>query len=151
MTQTCVIFGDQRLPDLFWKKVSVDAATGCWLWTGSPNSHGYGRLKLRRRELYAHRAAYTFLVGPIPAGLGLDHLCRVRHCVKPQHLQTVTQRVNVLRGSSPAARHARKTHCLRGHPFEPPNLYVKPNGDRDCRACRAITRRALRMRKARVA
>lgn len=99
---------------------------------------GYGHCKPRpvTREQYAHRAAYQYLRGPIPDGLQLDHLCWVRRCVNPAHLEVVTARVNTLRGENPAAQNARKTHCHRGHPFDEANTYWRPDGGRDCKACR---------------
>jgi hypothetical protein len=89
----------------------------------------------------AHRLFYEQLVGPIPDGLQLDHLCRVRHCVNPDHLEPVTQTANVLRGIGPTAVNAGKTHCVHGHPFTPDNTYINKQGNRHCRAC-AIRRAA---------
>jgi hypothetical protein len=104
----------------------------CHLWTGQVDQKGYawyGRLNL-------HRRAYEDANGPIPQGLVIDHLCRVRHCINPEHLEAVTQRENNLRGNSPAAINARKTHCLRGHAFDEENTYVSPTkGGRSCREC----------------
>ena len=84
----------------------------------------------------AHRFAYETFVGPIPEGLTIDHLCRIRHCVNPEHLEAVTDRVNILRGEGISAQHARATHCPQGHPYDLINTYVAPDGDRDCRDCR---------------
>jgi hypothetical protein len=75
------------------------------------------------------------LVGPIPEGLTIDHLCRVRHCVNPAHLEAVSERVNILRGNGAGARNARKTHCVKGHAFTPDNLYRDYQGYRRCRRC----------------
>lgn len=83
----------------------------------------------------AHRVVYEELVGPIPDGLMLDHLCRVRHCVNPEHLEPVTNRENVLRGEGHSAKAARATHCLKGHPYAGENLRILSNGWRRCRAC----------------
>lgn len=74
-------------------------------------------------------------VGPIPEGMDLDHTCRNRGCVNPEHLEPVTTQVNTLRGIGPTAENARKTHCKHGHPLEGDNLYVDPEGKRKCRAC----------------
>jgi hypothetical protein len=95
----------------FWAKVALPDARGCLVWTGPGSGTGYGKFRRFRRSVFAHRFAYMALVGPIADGLVLDHLCRNRACVRPDHLDAVTQRVNVLRGESPAACHAVATHC----------------------------------------
>ena len=103
--------------DRFWEKVDKTGPNGCWLWTGACSRRGYGAILADfpdRRMLCAHRAAYEMLVGPIPDGLQLDHLCRNRPCVNPAHLEPVTGRENVLRGTGFAAENAAKTHCVRG-------------------------------------
>lgn len=119
--------------DRFWSKVMV--AGDCWLWTGRTSDKGYGRFWVPPRELMAHRVAYELEVGPIPEGLTLDHLCRVRNCVNPAHLEPVTAGENVLRGEGPTARHARQTHCKHGHEFTEENTLIEPHGARSCRAC----------------
>jgi hypothetical protein len=115
-------------------KVTVVPETGCWvvdLWKGAR----YGRVVYKGRKWLAHRAFYDLLVGPIPEGLTLDHLCRNTPCVNPEHLEPVTQRENNLRADdSPTTQNARKTHCKRGHEFTPENTTVC-NGSRYCRAC----------------
>jgi hypothetical protein len=103
----------------------------CWPWVGAISRDGYGRLG---RD-YAHRAAWEFHRGPIPLGWWIDHLCRNRVCVNPDHLEPVPPAVNILRGESPSARHARQTHCVRGHPLDGENLY-RWRGRRQCRECR---------------
>jgi hypothetical protein len=119
----------------FWSKVAA-ASNGCWLWTGSRYSNGYGYFWLRRgRSALAHRVAYELAAGPIDEGMELDHLCRVRHCVNPAHLEAVTHRVNDLRGVGVSAINAAKTHCPAGHPLSGDNLYVA-RGKRQCRTCR---------------
>jgi hypothetical protein len=120
-------------------KYEVDPS-GCWLWTAALNRHGYGILDGR----YAHRVLYKALVGEVPDDLHLDHLCRVRNCVNPAHLEPVTPRVNVMRSTAVTATNAAKTHCKRGHPFDQRNTYVKPTGYRGCRTCHADTERARR-------
>lgn len=120
----------------FWAKVDKNGPGGCWLWTGALAS-GYGVLGIDGRNVFAHRFAYELLIGPIPEGLTLDHLCRIRRCCNPSHLEIVTRGENVLRGEGPTARHARKTHCKRGHPFDEANTYRTPKG-RHCRACRRL-------------
>jgi hypothetical protein len=129
--------GDPRLPDRFWRKV-VEEPDGCWHWTACRSSNGYGKVSSGGRSSYAHRVAHEALVGPIAEGMTLDHLCRVRHCVRPDHAEQVPNRENLRRGTSPTAENGRKTHCAReGHPLSGDNLYVNPRGERECRACRA--------------
>ena len=119
--------------DRFWAK--VDKTGECWLWIGSCNHKGYGVFRVAGRLVKAHRFAYELLVGPIPDGLTLDHLCRVRRCVNPAHLESVTNYENILRGDSFSARNAVKTHCPHGHPYDDANTYVSPSGRRSCREC----------------
>ncbi len=117
----------------FWSKVDKTTST-CWLWTACISGGGYGVFKLDRKQ-YAHRLAYEWLVGPIPEGLQLDHLCRVRHCVNPEHLEPVTTQENIRRGLG-SSFNSLKTHCPRGHPYAGDNLYIQPgNGKRKCRTC----------------
>lgn len=127
----------------FWLK--VEKTEVCWLWTGALNDAGYGRFVERladgrQRNHRAHRWLWERLNGLVPEGLELDHLCRVRHCVNPAHLEPVDHRTNVLRGNGIAARHAVKTHCPQGHPYSVTNTYrrVTKQGTpgRQCRVCR---------------
>lgn len=104
----------------------------CWLWTGCKQNAGYGVLAGK----LVHRLSYERHVGPIPEGLTIDHLCRVRLCLNPAHLEAVTLAANVLRGESLPARNARRTHCPQGHPYDQANTYVNPKtGWRMCRVC----------------
>lgn len=124
-------------PARFASKVEVDAS-GCWLWQAGLNRNGYGRYMLSgsNRDVVAHRYAYEVATGnPIPDGLVMDHLCRVRHCVNPEHVEPVTQRENLLRGQTRTARQVAATECPAGHPYAGDNLYVNPSGDRLCREC----------------
>lgn len=118
----------------FWSK--VDTTGDCWLWRGSRNTKGYGSFRVGNKTLTVHRIAYELLIGPIPDGLTLDHLCRNPVCVNPNHLEPLTGRENTLRGDNPPARNARKTHCPQGHPYDLLNTYIFGHGYRDCRACR---------------
>ena len=117
-----------------WDKTAPD---GHWFWTGYINPQGYGRTSFGRpnRTWNAHVALYELLVGPVPEGLQLDHLCRVRHCGNPEHLEPVTCRENLLRGETWAARNAAKTHCKRGHPYDEANTRIIKTGGRSCRTC----------------
>lgn len=119
----------------FWSKVEV--TDGCWLWTGCQVQNGYGQFRFDGRTGLAHRWAYEHFVGPIPDGLDLDHLCRVRHCVNPAHLEPVTRAENLHRGKGNGFQlNAAKTHCAQGHPFSGHNLIIGKNGQRLCRACK---------------
>ncbi|MEV7013475.1 HNH endonuclease [Streptosporangium sp. NPDC051022] len=131
----------------FWNK--VNKSEGCWLWAGGLDSHGYGTIKVSGRKYGAHRWSYEYLVGPIPDGLELDHLCRVRRCVNPAHLEPVSHRENSLRSNSLAAANAVKTHCKNGHEFNETNTYYW-GGHRQCRVCRNAVG-ARKQRKARLA
>lgn len=124
------------IEERFWAWVDTGGANGCWLWTGMLSTSGYGQFGKR---IAAHRFAYEFAVGPIPNGLQLDHLCRVRNCVNPSHLEPVDPWENWRRGESPAAVNRRKTHCKRGHAFDEANtawaLNARGKAYRWCRAC----------------
>lgn len=109
--------------------------TGCIEFTGFRTRDGYGRVAKGSRRPSAHRAAYELLVGQIPEGMELDHLCRNPSCVNPGHLEPVTPRENTLRSDNPAALNARKTHCKQGHEFTDENTYRTPGGRRECRTC----------------
>ena len=121
----------------FWNKIlfTID----CWIWQAG-TTDGYGRFNKK----YSHRISYELYNGKIPEGLELDHLCRNRLCVNPNHLEAVTHRVNILRGNGISAKHAKKTHCPQGHEYSGNNLYVKPNGSRGCRECHKTEERRRR-------
>lgn len=139
----------------FWSKVDVkwladgrpdDSA--CRVWVGSKYGNGYGKISVGGRSgvtALAHRLAYELEVGPVPAGLDLDHLCRVRSCVNPGRLEPVTRRENLLRGHTLPAAHAVLDSCKHGHRLDEENAYLW-RGARYCRACRA--RNLLRYRSA---
>ena len=126
----------------FWAKVNKNGPVPdyrpnlgpCWLWIGAGSGKGYRRFWINQHTVRAHRFAYEILVGPIPAGLELDHLCRIRHCVNPAHLEPVPGQVNTLRGISPSAQNAKKTRCPKGHPYDEENTRLY-RGRRYCRAC----------------
>lgn len=126
----------------FWPKVDkagpmLSPYLGpCWIWTAGCSTGGYGQFRAENNhKTLAHRWAYEHICGPVPAGLQLDHLCRIRRCVNPAHLEPVTQRENLLRGATLPARNARKTHCIHGHPFDEINTLVASSGARRCRTC----------------
>lgn len=111
----------------FWSKVQKGDL--CWTWIGGTFTEGYGAFSpAAGRRVRAHRYAYELVVGPIPEGLVLDHLCRNILCVNPAHLEPVTSGENVLRGEGPPAKRARQTHCKRGHPLSGPNLHIDNHG-----------------------
>lgn len=116
-------------------RVEFDTNGGCWLWTRNLSHNGYGQLKSPGRTAQAHRLAYEEFVGAIPPGLQLDHLCRVRCCCNPAHLEPVTREENIARGHAPHIVNARKTHCKRGHEFTPENTRVNRRGGRACLIC----------------
>lgn len=142
----------------FWSKVDKDGPLPvwapflgpCWLWTRA-TSFGYGVLNVGGVTTRSHRFSYELLVGPIPEGLQIDHLCRIRNCVNPGHLEPVTLQENSLRGFCPSAINARKTHCNRGHKFTEENTWVDSEGKRNCRACWAPAKEVKRVRREREA
>lgn len=134
--------GPMTIEERFWSHVDI-RVDGCWTTSVGLSAAGYSYFQIGGRGgrmVASHRYAYEFAYGPVPDGLVLDHLCRNRACVRPDHLEAVTEQVNILRGASPSAINARKSHCHRGHPFSGDNLYVYPTGDRGCRACSRLKR-----------
>lgn len=124
----------------FWEKVEKSA--GCWFYRGGKTAGGYGVYEFCGRKERAHRVAYEVVVGPIPDGLQLDHLCRVPACVNPSHLEPVTSRENTMRGAGPTALASRRTRCRRGHPLSGTNLArSRREGWRECRRCLRIRAR----------
>lgn len=123
----------------FMTRVDKDGPNGCWLWTGYIDNVGYGRFAVRHAvPVGAHRWLYEQTFGPVPKPLVLDHLCRVRHCVNPVHLEPVTNKENVLRGvllEVIAANKAARTHCGAGHALDQSNEVIMSDGRRGCRTC----------------
>lgn len=113
-------------------KVMTIPESGCWMWIGNTDKWGYAVCRVDYRRKFVHRLSYEFFVGPIPKSLQLDHLCRVRCCVNPKHLEPVTARENVRR--SPIHNKWR-THCKRGHEFNLENTAYNGGGKRYCKQC----------------
>lgn len=152
----CKVNDDMDLEWLF-DRCSPEPNSGCWLWTLSLKGGGYAQVGYGdRTSVTAHKLAYQFKHGATPNGLELDHLCRVRCCINPDHLEPVTHRVNGVRGEGgrlQAIENLAKTHCKRGHPYADDNLYVARNSNgnpsRVCRACQAIAQQRYRRRAGR--
>lgn len=117
----------------------VEFTDSCWRWKAYKRPHGYGQFWCNGKDIYAHRWSYEFFVGPIDDSLVIDHLCRTRDCVNPDHLEAVTNQINVIRG--------KKSTCPQGHELTGDNLYVYPNGHRRCKTCRRSQLREHRNRK----
>lgn len=111
----------------FWSKVSK--TSGCWIWTGSIRPNGYGQVRRNGKNYKAHRWAYELENGPIPDGLHIDHLCRVKACARPSHLEAVSQQENNARTADP-------NFCRNGHPRI--ETYVRKDGTIECRVCYRI-------------
>jgi hypothetical protein len=137
----------------FWAHVAVpDQPSCCWDWEGRHGAEGYGRFRIWHNGVHgvfaAHRIIYTLLVGDIPDGLTIDHLCRNVGCVNPDHMEVVSVAVNNARSYNVPANNKRKTHCKHGHPLAGSNLYVHPvTGYRNCRTCLRADYAAYRSRK----
>ena len=146
---------DRRIPLRMRKRIRVDEATDCWIWTGGRTSSGYGSVSRHGRNTTAHRAVYEVAHGQVPDGLVIDHLCRNLLCCRPDHLEVVTNQENVRRGDAAwinGERQRSKSHCLQGHPLSSGNLYTTPNGTRQCRTCkRERNRRYSNGRRAKAA
>ena len=127
----------------FW--AHVDKSGECWIFTGPVSGAGYG-LANRTPEKYAHRLAWAWLRGPIPDGYEVDHLCRVKLCVNPAHLEPVTKAENIRRQNALTGGSYQRslTHCPKGHPYSGDNLIVRPEGWRACRECRRTRLRECR-------
>lgn len=127
-------------PDRFWSK--VDRTDACWIWTASCQPTGYGQFMVREngksKNKYAHRVSYELSFGPIPDGLHIDHLCRNRKCVRPEHLEAVTCKENVSRGKRLI------THCPKGHEYTEDNTYYNTARHRFCRECSRINAQGYR-------
>lgn len=133
------------------QRIEVDPETGCWLWPGAVTSNGYGKIGMgsrsdgTRRTVSTHVLTYTMMIGPVPEGMELDHLCRVRNCCFPGHLEPVTHHENVVRGEN---GYRNKTHCKNGHPFDAENTAPRRDGGkRRCLTCKRASGLATYYRK----
>ena len=134
-----------HLPPSFWKRVMVSPSSSCWTWAFADLKHGGYPSRVNPREgkkQAAHRHSYETLVGPIPAGLVIDHLCRNRACVNPDHMEPVTQREYILLGNSHSAVNARKTRCPQGHEYTYHRM-----GHRTCGPCMVASTRSWRRKR----
>ena len=138
------LLANNQIQAKFWSKVNKTA--DCWQWTACVDKDGYGRWHNNAGPTLAHRTAYEWLIGQIPLGLELDHLCRNRACVNPSHLEVVTHLENMRRGS-----YALQTHCKNGHLFDQGNTYYDNSHPgwqrRNCRRCNALAASRYRMRR----
>ena len=147
---------EQRLA-AFWAKVDRNGPVPdyaphlgpCWLWVAAKYPCGYGEFCMgkERGNVGAHIVSYEWAIGPVPEGLELDHLCRVRLCVRPAHLEPVSHRVNSLRGASFSAVNAQLSHCGKGHLFSPENTYLIQGKWRQCRSCQRESVRQYQSRR----
>lgn len=139
-----LVIGALSEEERFWDKVDT-SGEDCWPWVAGKDASGYGSFRLTsEKTVRAHRHSYELLVGPIPPGLDLDHLCRNRHCVNPGHLEPVTRVENIMRGyqhrwrtGERKAPNPLRTHCMNGHEYTPENFRIMPNGHRSCQTCAA--------------
>lgn len=136
---------ERKYPAITRFLAKVQKTEGCWIWrgarSGGRDAKTYGIFTIgskvfgNHRNIYAHQWSYIHFNGPIAEGLEIDHLCRNGHCVRPDHLEAVTRRVNILRSSNPIARNAEKSHCAKGHAYDHDNTYRDAYGYRHCRTC----------------
>lgn len=127
------------IAERLWARVQKADEPGCWLWLGAVNENGYGRMGAGGRSdgtPYVHRVSWELERGPIPEGMTIDHLCLVKTCVNPAHLELVTLAENIRRAKR------RLTHCKHGHEFTEENTYWRKECRRMCRACRTERRAA---------
>jgi hypothetical protein len=138
---------EERFSDLYHPEPN----SGCWIWIGNCNKGGYGFFRYNNKTSYAHRVSYLLFRDIIPKGFQIDHLCRTRCCVNPDHLEVVTPQENIRRGNT-GLRNKKKTHCPLGHEYKEGNIYIVKgkNGNlwRQCKTCKAASdSRVWRKRK----
>jgi hypothetical protein len=130
------------------ERIRVDG-NGCWIYVAGKNSNGYGVIYEsghNGKQRLTHRVTYVRLIGPIPSGLSLDHLCRVRSCCNPAHLEPVPHQVNVNRGNSPSMVSRRTGACVNGHSRNDENTYIDKLGKAHCRRCDRDRKREKRLK-----
>ena len=139
----------QSMEERFWQRVLKTET--CWIWQGAVGTRGYGFLaglyEGQYKTFLVHRYAYMLHVGAIADDLTIDHLCRNRRCVNPEHLEVVSRWENVRRGETITGNNSRKTHCKYGHVFDSENTYVNSTGGRHCKACLSRRDREAKARK----
>lgn len=130
----------------FLSKISV-SESGCWEWIGQLRK-GYGIFSLKNQSKTAHRIMYELMKDvKLEKGVELDHLCKNRKCVNPDHIEKVSGKDNTLRGMGPTAINARRKECINGHEFTPENTYIRPDdGARDCKTCARLAKQRQRER-----
>jgi hypothetical protein len=142
---------DDLKMELAWRKFLLKVKKRedhCWIWLGAiDNRDGYGRFYDGINSGTAYGFAYRYAKGAVPDGLVIDHICANRLCVNPDHLRCVTNTENVLSGNGPSAQHARATVCGQGHEMTEANTYVRPDGNRACRACQQRRSRESKARR----
>lgn len=121
----------------FWKGLKV-IENGCWLWNKYKDKYGYGSISVDGKMAKIHRVSFEHFKGEIRKGLQIDHLCRVRHCANPTHLEAVTQRENIMRGDGICSKNAKKTSCRNGHEYNQGHVYIYPGGRRLCMTCQKL-------------
>lgn len=126
-----------------WERIKADC--GCWEWQGALNNKGYGVIGDNYKVVYVHRVAFEQVFGPIPHGMELDHLCRNTKCANPYHMDVVTHRTNILRGTSPMSVQARATHCMWGHELIGDAFWTDKRGRRHCLTCDYRRKKAARL------
>lgn len=128
-----------KIPRNVAEKIGPQTPSGCFPWMAA-KTNGYGVVQYKGRVCRAHRIVYEAAIGPIQDGYEIDHACRNRACVNPDHLEAVPQFVNNMRSMSASAIHARQSHCLRGHPFTEDSVYLRKRGHKIERFCRECSR-----------
>src|SRR5215472_3057577 len=140
---------NKMIDELFDRFIFPEPNSGCWIWMGFVNENGYGKVvrpSIRKSPIAAHRYAFEKVKGEIPSGLDLDHLCRVRCCVNPDHLEPVTRYVNNHRGLGPwGGKRRHPTRCPRGHIYNNVNAVITKKGCWSCRICQKYNMRYRRM------